>query len=156
MRKNQLPLYCLRKLCPSKQTGNQHLSPCNNLWNYILSRLMFKYSFVLNPKHTEWGGDLPPQFNLIIHLEHFFSLHMIKLYVNSYFVLMKTLTIWFGQKIIKGACSRYLCRLGGKLQKQKLYFFSVCLSIYLSVNLSICLSVYLSSQMTKNIHIINK
>ena len=60
MRKNQLPLYCLRKLCPSKQTGNQHLSPCNNFSNYILSRLMFKYSFVLNPKHTEGGGKFAP------------------------------------------------------------------------------------------------
>ena len=31
---------------PSRQTRNQYLSWCNNLWNNILSGLLFKYSFV--------------------------------------------------------------------------------------------------------------
>ena len=28
--------------------------------------------------------------------------YMMKLYVNSYFILMKTLTTWFGQKMSRG------------------------------------------------------
>ena len=52
----------------------------------------------INPIHTGGGTDLPNNFYFFVYLKNFSPQHMMKLYVNSYFILTKTLIIYFGQK----------------------------------------------------------
>ena len=44
------------------------------------------------------GGKFAPQFLFLRLTQNFSPQHMMKLYVNSYFILMNTLMIYFGQK----------------------------------------------------------